>query len=66
VSTFRIVPAGESALIVEFEERIDPEINARAIFCAQAVEAARVPGVLDVVPTYRSVAVYFDPLRLVG
>jgi inhibitor of KinA len=66
VSTFRIVPAGESALIVEFEERIDPEINARAIFCAQAVEAARVPGVLDVVPTYRSVAVYFDPLRLDG
>jgi inhibitor of KinA len=66
VSTFRIVPAGESALIIEFEERIDPEINARAIVCAQAVEAARVPGVLDVVPTYRSVAVYFDPLRLDG
>ena len=66
MSTFRIVPAGESALIVEFEERIDPAINARAIACAQAVEAARVPGVLDVVPTYRSVAVYFDPLRTDG
>ena len=26
-----IVPAGDSALVVEFEERIDPAVNARAI-----------------------------------
>jgi inhibitor of KinA len=63
VSAFRIVPAGESAVIVEFEARIDPEVNARAIACAEAVQAARLAGVRDVVPTYRSVAVYFDPLR---
>ena len=66
MSTFRIVPAGESALIVEFDERIDPAINARAIACARTAEAARIAGVLDVVPTYRSVAVYFDPLRTDG
>jgi inhibitor of KinA len=63
VSTFRIVPAGDSAVIVEFEERIDPGINARAIACAGAIQAAQLPGVRDVVPTYRSVAIYFDPLR---
>jgi allophanate hydrolase subunit 1 len=57
---YRIVPAGESALIVEFEERIDPEVNARAIACADAIQAAGLAGVRDVVPTYRSVAVYFD------
>jgi KipI family sensor histidine kinase inhibitor len=59
----RIVPAGESALILELEDRIDLEVNARAIRVAAAVVAARVEGVRDVVPTYRSVAVYFDPLR---
>lgn len=59
----RIVHAGDSALIVEFEERIDPEVNARAIACAEAIQAAQVGGVRDIVPTYRSVAVYFDPLR---
>src|SRR3954469_4402862 len=59
----RIIPAGDSAVIVEFEERIDPGINARAIACAGAIQAARLSGVRDVVPTYRSVAVYFDPLR---
>jgi KipI family sensor histidine kinase inhibitor len=63
MSAFRIVPAGESALIVEFEARIDLEVNARTIACAEAIQAAHLAGVRDVVPTYRSVAVYFDPLR---
>ena len=63
MSTFRIVPAGDSALIVEFDERVDPGVNARTIACADAVQAARIVGVRDVVPTYRSLAVYFDPLR---
>lgn len=66
MSAFRIVPAGDSALVVEFEERIDPDVNARAICCAEAIQAAGFAGVRDVVPTYRSVAVYFDPLRTDG
>jgi len=61
-SDFRLVPAGDSALIVEFEARIDPAVNARAIALADAVRAAAIAGIRDVVPTYRSVAVYFDPL----
>jgi KipI family sensor histidine kinase inhibitor len=63
VTDARIVPAGDSVLIVEFDERIDPAVNARAIAVADAIQAAGLPGVRDVVPTYRSVAVYFDPLR---
>ena len=59
----RIVPAGDSALIVEFEERIDRTVNARVLALAERLTADPVAGVLDVVPTYRSVAVYFDPLR---
>jgi inhibitor of KinA len=62
-STFRVVPAGDSALIVEFEERIDPAVNDRVIAVAEAIQSAAIAGVRDVVPTYRSVAVYFDPLR---
>ena len=65
-SPYRIVPAGESALIVEFEERIDPGINAQTIACAEAIQAVRLVGVRDVVPTFRSVAVYFDPLHTDG
>jgi len=62
----RVVPAGDSALVVEFEARIDAAVNARAIQLADALQAARLPGVLDVVPTFRSVAIYFDPLHTNG
>ena len=60
---FRLFSAGDSAIVVEFEERIDAAVNARAIRLAGAVQAAGIGGVRDVVPTYRSVAVFFDPLR---
>jgi len=60
----RILSAGDAVLVVEFEERIDPAISARGAALAQALAAEHVPGVRDVVPTYRSVAVYFDPLRV--
>jgi inhibitor of KinA len=63
VSQWRIVPAGDSALIVEFDERIDPMVNARAVAVADAVQAANISGVRDIAPSFRSVAVYFDPLR---
>ena len=64
--TARVVPAGDATLIVEFEEVIDPAVNARVMAVSRRVEAARFPGVRDVVPTYRSVAVYFDPLKTDG
>jgi len=31
VSDYRVVSAGDSAIVVEFEERIDPAVNARTI-----------------------------------
>jgi KipI family sensor histidine kinase inhibitor len=66
VTDYRVVTAGDSAMVVEFEERIDPAVNARTIAFAEAVQAANLPGVRDVVPTYRSTAIYFDPLRTDG
>jgi len=63
VTDVQIVPAGDSAIVVEFDDRIDPVINARAIAVADAIERDAIAGLRDVVPTYRSVTVYFDPLR---
>jgi inhibitor of KinA len=63
VSQWRILPAGDSALIVEFDDRIDPIVNAQAVAFADAIQAAKIPGIRDVAPSFRSVAVYFDPLR---
>ena len=57
-----IKEAGDSALLLELEPVIDTSVNARAIAIAAAVRDDVIPGVRDVVSTYRSVAVYFDPL----
>ena len=68
----RIREAGDSALLVEVGagERsilgagIDVEVNARAIAIARAVRQRAIVGVRDVISTYRSVAVFFDPLAI--
>jgi inhibitor of KinA len=57
----RILPAGDAAWLVELPERIDAEVNARAIEIARAVEATDLP-VTDIVVGYRSVMVFIDPL----
>jgi inhibitor of KinA len=57
----RILPAGDSAWLIELTERIDAAVNARAIHMARLVETAGLP-VTDVVVGYRSVMVYVDPL----
>jgi inhibitor of KinA len=48
-------------MILELDERIDPVVNARAVAIAAWMESLALRGVRDVVPTYRTVAVYFDP-----
>lgn len=53
--------AGEAALIVEFGEAIDPEINRRVRELFLSVAGARLPSVRDLVPTYRSLLVAYDP-----
>ncbi len=63
-SDYRVLDAGERALIVEFGDRVDPHINARVLALDAALAANRPAGVLETVPTYRSLAIHYDPLRL--
>jgi inhibitor of KinA len=63
VTDFRLVAAGDAQVMVQFAERIDPLVNAIVVATAAAIRAAALPGVRDVVPTYRSVGVHFDPLH---
>jgi KipI family sensor histidine kinase inhibitor len=63
MSTVRIEPLGDKALLVRFGDRIDPEINALALIAAEAVRAANLNGIDDIVPAYASLCVSYDPLR---
>ena len=58
-----LLPCGDQALVVEFGDAICPEINRRVHDLAHAIESAGVRGVYDLVPTYRSLLVYYNPMR---
>ncbi len=63
MSGYRLKPAGDTTLIVEFGERIDRNINGEVLTLARALGAAKLDGVIEIAPTFRSLAVYYDPLR---
>jgi KipI family sensor histidine kinase inhibitor len=59
----RIREAGDSAMLIQLEPVIDAVVNAKAVAIAEWLRGATIAGVRDVVSTYRSVAVMFDPLE---
>ncbi len=63
-SAIKFVPAGDQAVVVEFGSVIDPGINALVHRTAAAIDASTIDGVLEMVPTYRSLLVYYDPLQV--
>jgi KipI family sensor histidine kinase inhibitor len=58
----RLLHAGDSAVVVEFADTIDPVANARVLTLDGAVRAEGFPGLIETVPTYRSLLIQFDPL----
>ena len=61
---FRIVPAGDAALVVELPERIDMQLNAWCVALSRALASELGTIIRDVVIGYSSVTVYFDPLNV--
>jgi KipI family sensor histidine kinase inhibitor len=60
----RFLNAGETALVVEFGDTVDPAIN-RHVLALDAVLSANPPaGVREFVPTYRSLMIHYDPLQI--
>jgi len=58
----RFLPAGDRGLVVEFENVVSIKVNSRVRALALALESDRPPGLVEVVPSYRSLGVQFDPL----
>lgn len=57
----RIVPAGESALLVELADAIGDAATDRVLRLTAALDAANPPGIIDRVPGYTTLLVVFDP-----
>jgi inhibitor of KinA len=62
----KIDALGDSALIVSLADEVSDssQVLARALSAAEAVERAKLPGVVDVTSSYESVAVFFDLTRV--
>ncbi|QID19600.1 5-oxoprolinase subunit PxpB [Nitrogeniibacter mangrovi] len=63
----RILDLGDTAFTIEFGDTIDPALQAQvaaldaALAAAQA--AGRLPGLIETVPTFRSLTLIYDPLQ---
>jgi inhibitor of KinA len=60
----RFLNAGETALVVEFGETVDPAINDRVLALDAALRADPPAGTREFVPTYRSLMIHYDPLQI--
>src|SRR3954471_1991295 len=57
----RMVLVGDTGVLVELGDAIDPQVNARVLALAAGLRELALAGVRDVVPTYASVLVHLDP-----
>lgn len=60
--TPRFLPCGDCAVTIEFGTEIDDRVNALCLAFDEVLTAAAIPGVVETLPTYRSVFVQVDPL----
>jgi len=59
-AVFRLV--GDRCVIVEYRDEISPEINIKIRTMAAAINEEKPAGIVEVIPTYRSLLIVYDPL----
>lgn len=60
----RILPAGDQALLIELGREIKPEFNRQVHALAQLIESQPQVGIKEIVPSYCSLLIYYDPFLL--
>ena len=66
LNQLRILPCGDTALAVEFGDRIDRRVSSAVVALGQRIGAAALAGVVECVPTYRSLMIHYNPLETTG
>lgn len=57
----KILISSDRSVCVEFGNEISEELNQQVNAYAQAVTEAAIPGIVELVPTYRSLCVHYEP-----
>lgn len=58
----KMVSMGDSAILIAFDQRIDPVIHEQVRTCLIKLEAQPFPGMLECVPAFSSIIVHYDPI----
>jgi inhibitor of KinA len=58
----RFLSAGDRALVVEFGDRVDRALSERVLGLDAIIRSNPPAGIVEAVPTFRSLTVYYDPL----
>ena len=58
----RFLSAGDRALVVEFGDRIDRALSNEVLRLDASVRSSRLSGLVETVPTFRSLLVHYDPV----
>jgi len=62
-ASVRFLDCGDTALTVEFGDTIDARINHQVLALAASLEAAALPAIVELVPTFRSLTIHYNPLE---
>lgn len=57
-------PCGDKALLMEFGNSIDPEINKKIRSVMKALDQENISSIEEIIPTYRSILIIYDPLKI--
>lgn len=64
--SFKISTLGENGLLVQFGNEVNETLNDKVQSLQQLLTDHPLPGTIDLVPAYSSLAVYFDPAYTAG
>ena len=58
-----LLPFGDRAILINFEQKIEPAINDQVIALKQLLNESQIDGLKDTIPAYCSLTVVYDPLE---
>ena len=57
-----IKPCGDTALMIQFEQKIDPAVLREVRQMTEKIQNAHLKGIIDLIPSYAALLVKFDPV----
>lgn len=57
---YQLLPYGEKAVLIQFEQQVDPLIHQKVVIALQAIKKAQLPFITSLIPSYCSIVATFN------